>query len=112
MAIPLCPSDLTDAEWAVLAPLLPPAKPHGRPRSVDLRRLVNGLFDVLRSGCAWRYLPREDDPWQTVYYYFRRWRLDGTWACIHAQVRELARLHAGRDPTPAPRLSTASPSKR
>lgn len=101
MAIPVYPSDVTDAEWAVLAPLLPPPKPRGRPRTVDLRRIVNGLFYVLRSGCAWRYLPREYGPWQTVYWYFRQWRLDGTWMQIHARLRELARLHAGRDPTPS-----------
>jgi putative transposase len=95
------PSDLNDAEWALLAPLIPPAKPHGRPRAVDVRRVVHGLFSVLRSGCAWRYLPREYGPWQTVYWYFRQWRLDGTWARIHTQLRELARLHAGRDPTPS-----------
>ncbi|HEX9036382.1 MAG TPA: IS5 family transposase [Ktedonobacterales bacterium] len=101
MATHVYPSDLTDAEWALLAPLIPPAKPGGRPRSVDIRRILNGLFYVLRSGCAWRYLPREYGPWQTVYWYFRQWRLDGTWIRMHTQLRELARLHAGRDPTPS-----------
>ncbi|HET8907482.1 MAG TPA: IS5 family transposase [Ktedonobacterales bacterium] len=95
---------MNENEWALLTPLIPPAKPGGRPRSVDVRRIVNGLFYVLRTGCAWasgRYLPREYGPWQTVYWYFRQWRLDGTWAEIHARLRELARLHAGRDPTPS-----------
>lgn len=101
MAFPVYPSDLTDAEWAVLAPLIPPSKPHGRPRSTDMRRISNGVFYVLRSGCAWRYLPREYGAWQTVYHYFRQWRRDGTWVQIHAHLRELARLHAGRDPTPS-----------
>lgn len=101
MATQVYPSDLNEEEWALLAPLIPPAKPRGRPRSVEVRRIVNGLFYVLRSGCAWRYLPREYGPWQTVYWYFRQWRLDGTWARIHTQLRELARLHAGRDPTPS-----------
>ena len=101
MATQVYPSDLTDAEWALLAPLIPAAKPGGRPRSVDTRRIVNGLFYLLRSGCAWRYLPRDYGPWQTVYWYFRQWRLDGTWAAMHTQLRELARLHAGRDPTPS-----------
>jgi transposase len=70
MAIPVYPSDLTNAEWALLAPLIPDAKPGGRPRSADMRRIVNGIFYVLRSGCAWRYLPREhgtnedDNSWQ------------------------------------------------
>src|SRR5262245_46008039 len=101
MAIPVYPSDLNEAEWAVLAPLIPAAKPGGRPRSLDMRRISNGIFYVLRSGCAWRYLPREYGPWQTVYYYFRRFRLDGTWVFMHAQLRELERLHVGRDPTPS-----------
>jgi putative transposase len=101
VATQVYPSDVNDEEWALLVPLIPPAKPRGRPRSVDMRRIFNGLFYILRSGCAWRYLPREYGPWQTVYWYFRHWRLDGTWAHIHAQLRELARLHAGRDPTPS-----------
>jgi hypothetical protein len=80
MALPVYPSDLTEQEWDLLAPLIPAAKPGGRPRSADMRRITNGIFYVLRSGCAWRYLPREYGVWSTVYYYFRRWRLDGTWA--------------------------------
>ena len=66
MASQVYPSDVNDAEWAVLAPLIPSAKPRGRPRSVEMRRIVNGVFYVLRSGCVWRYLPREYGPWQTV----------------------------------------------
>jgi transposase len=67
---PVYPSDLTDAEWSVFAPLLPAAKPGGRPRSVNLRRVVNGLFYRVRAGCAWvpgRYLPRDYGPWSTVH---------------------------------------------
>jgi len=101
MALPVYPSDLTDQEWALLAPLIPVSKPHGRPRSRDMRQITNGVFYVLRTGCPWRYLPLEYGPWQTVYYYFRQWRRDGTWLEIHARLRELARLHAGRDPTPS-----------
>jgi transposase len=70
MAVPVYPSDLTDDAWALLAPLIPSSKPHGRPRSSDMRRLTNGVFYVLRTGCAWvsgRYLPRDYGPWQTVY---------------------------------------------
>jgi transposase len=59
MAFSVYPSDVNDAEWALLAPLIPLAKPGGRPRSVSMRRIVNGLFYRLRTGCAWRYLPRE-----------------------------------------------------
>lgn len=101
MATITYPSDLTDAEWRVVAPLLPPAKPGGRPRSVDVRRILNGLFYLVRSGCAWRYLPRDYGPWSTVYHYFRTWRNDGRWEQVHAQLRELARHHAGHDPTPS-----------
>jgi putative transposase len=101
MAFPVYPSDVTDEEWALLVPLIPTSKPHGRPRSSDMRRITNGVFYVLRTGCAWRYLPREYGAWQTVYYYFRQWRRDGTWVQIHAHLRELARLHVGRDPTPS-----------
>jgi putative transposase len=62
----LSPADLSEREWAILAPLLPPPKPGGRPRAVELRRIRNGLFPVLRSGCQWRLLPREYGPWSTV----------------------------------------------
>jgi transposase len=95
------PSDLSDHEWSLLAPLLPPAKPGGRPRSVDLRRILNGIFYLLRTGCAWRYLPREYGPWTTAFHYFRRWRLDTTWASIQAILREQVRLQVGRAPTPS-----------
>lgn len=68
---------MTDAEWRVSAPLLPAAKPGGRPRSVDLRRVLNDLFYLVRSGFAWRYLPRDYGPWSTVYHCFRIWRNEG-----------------------------------
>ncbi len=95
------PSDLSDREWAILLPLLPPPKPGGRPRSVDLRRILDGIFYVLRSGCQWRLLPREYGPWSTVYGYFRAWRLDGTWERLHTTLRERVRQAAGRQPTPS-----------
>jgi transposase len=97
----LYPSDLSDREWAILAPLLPPPKPGGRPRTVDLRLIVDGIFHVLRSGCQWRLLPREYGPWSTVYGYLRAWRLDGTWERIHQTLRERLRLRLGRQPTPS-----------
>src|SRR5579871_2410854 len=97
----LYPSDVTDAEWMVLASLLPPAKPGGRPRSVDLRQILNGIFYLVRSGCAWRMLPHEYPPNKTVYHYFRQWRNDGTWERIHACLREQERQRKGRDPTPS-----------
>lgn len=93
--------DLSEREWAILAPLLPPPKPGGRPRSVDLRRIVDGIFHVLRSGCQWRLLPREYGPWPTVYGYFRAWRLHGTWEQVHAALRSQLRQAVGRQPTPS-----------
>ncbi|MHB8577375.1 MAG: IS5 family transposase [Dehalococcoidia bacterium] len=93
-------TDLTDPEYRELEPLLPvPAAP-GRPRLHPLRELLDGIFSSVRSGCAWRLLPHEFPPWQTVYHYFRRWRLDGTWEQIHTALRERLRRHVGRDPQP------------
>lgn len=91
MARQVYPSDLTDAEWALLSGLLPPAKPGGRPRSVDVRRIINGLLYLVRAGCAWRYLPREYGPWSTVHGVALfspvswRWHL-GTGACAAART--------------------------
>jgi putative transposase len=92
----LYPCDLTDAEWVQLAPLLPVPARRGRPRSWPLRMLVNALFYVLRTGCAWRYLPREYPPWQTAYATFRQWRLHGVWQQVHEALRRAGRLRAGR----------------
>jgi putative transposase len=100
-ALAFYPSDLSDREWALLEPLLPAAKPGGRPRSVDLRQVLNGLFYLLRTGCAWRYLPREYGPWSTVFHYFRSWRRHGTWEQVHAVLRERLRRAVGREPTPS-----------
>ena len=95
------PSDLTAAQWRVLAPLLPPVKPGGRPRSVDLREVLNGILYVLRNGCTWRALPHDLPPWGTVWWYFRTWRQDGTWARVREALRPLVRQRAGHDPTPS-----------
>jgi len=94
------PSDLTDNQWAVLEPLIP-ASHGGHPRAVDMRRVVNGILHRNRSGCQWRLLPKEYPPWQTVYYYFAKWRDDGTWERLNKHLRTLVRLVAGRDPTPS-----------
>jgi transposase len=95
------PSDLTDEQWAAIAPLIPPPKRGGRPRSVDMRELINAIFYQNRSGCQWRMLPSEFAPWGTVHYYYRQWRLDGTWARIHDTLREKVRLKAGKQATPS-----------
>src|SRR4029453_16207667 len=72
-------SDLTDAEWTLLEPLLPPESPVGRPRLHSLRSILNAIFYELRTGGAWRFLPQEWPPWKTVYHSWRTWRRDGTW---------------------------------
>lgn len=91
------PTDLRDAEWAILQPLLPPAWT-GRPRTRDLRQIVNGILYVLRAGCAWRLAPNEFGPWVTVYYYFRKWRDDGTWERLNHELRRRERIRQGRKP--------------
>lgn len=95
------PSDLTDEQWQIIAPLLPAAKPGGRPRSVDLREVINGIFYLNRSGCAWRLLPHEFPPWGTVHYYARQWRRNGAWEHIMTTLRERVRKEANREPTPS-----------
>src|SRR2546421_7996635 len=92
-------SDLTDEQWALLEPLLPKPKRMGRP-PVDLREVVNGILYLVRTGCPWRYLPRDFPPWSTVHTWYRRWRTDGTWERIHEALRQRVRRRAGRDPSP------------
>src|SRR4051795_12375958 len=94
------PSDLTDAQWAVFEPLLPPASALGRPRKAEPRDLVDAILYRNRNGCTWRALPRDFPPWRTVYNYFIRWRDDGTWQSIHDTLRGEVRRRAGREPTP------------
>ena len=93
-------TDLSDAEWTRLEPLLPAAQT-GHPRHHRLRTIVNALLYVLRTGCAWRLLPADWPPWQSVYYYLRKWRQDGTLARIHTIVREQLRRAMGRHPQPS-----------
>ncbi len=89
-------SDLTDEEWSHLQPLIPPAKPGGRPRDSDMREILNAALYVLRHGGGWRRLPRDFPPWQTVYSYVRTWRKDGTWAVLLAGLRQV--VHCGDEP--------------
>jgi len=97
----LYPSDVNDVEWTILEPLIPPAKRGGRRRSVNMREIVNAIFYILRSGCAWRMLPHDLPAWQTVYGYFRQWRKDGIWEHMNDALREAVRTQAGRDPEPS-----------
>ena len=94
-------TDLTDAEWEQLEPLIPATKPGGRPRKYDMREVLNAIFYLLRAGCAWRLLPHEFPCWKTVYDYFRNWRRAGVWEQIHARLREQVRWRAGREATPS-----------
>jgi putative transposase len=105
------PSDLTDAEWAVLAPLVPPPKPGGRPPTHDRREIVNAILYVLRTGCQWRSLPHDLPPWGTAWWWFRSWRLDGTWERINAALRERVRVRAGRHPTPSAAILDSQSAK-
>jgi putative transposase len=94
-------TDLSDAEWGCLAGHFPAPKATGRPRLHELREILDAIFYVLKSGCAWRLLPHDFPPWKTVYHYFRSWRLDGTWEKMHAALRERVRVRLERNPQPS-----------
>ena len=104
-------TDLSDEEWEILRPLVPEAKPGGRPRAHETRELLNAIFYVLRGGCAWRLLPHDFLPWQTAYHYFRQWRLDGTWETIHTALRERLRRLLGRESTPSAAIIDSQTAK-
>jgi putative transposase len=95
------PSDLTDEQWSVVARMIPPPLPGGRPRSVDMRQVLNGVLYLNRTGCSWRQLPHDLPPWGTVHYYYRRFRREGVWEGIHDRLREKVRVAAGKKPTPS-----------
>ncbi|MFI6802623.1 IS5 family transposase [Streptosporangium canum] len=95
------PTDLSDPEWESLAPLIPPAKPGGRPAVHERREIVNALAYWLRAGCAWRLLPHDLPPWQTVYHYWRLWRIEGRWEQITTVLRERERVRQGRHLLPS-----------
>ena len=94
-------SNLSDHEWEILVPLIPLAKPGGRPRKWPMRTILDAIFYVLKTGCQWRMIPREFPPWSTVHHYFRMWRLDGTWGRINTALRERLRTRAGHDRQPS-----------
>src|SRR5205823_12328812 len=98
------PSDLTDEQWAIVSPMIPPAKQNprgGRPREVDMREVLNTLLYLNRSGCQWDLLPHDLLPKSTVYDYFSQWRDDGTWQQMLDTLREAVRQQAGRHPAPS-----------
>lgn len=91
MRTPTYPSDLSDAQWALIKPVLPPAKPGGRPRKTNLRDVVDAIFYILKTGCQWAYLPQDFPPKSTVWEYFDQWQNDGTVELIHDKLRTKVR---------------------
>ena len=94
-------TDLTDAAWAFVAPVLPAARPGGRPRTTNLRAVLNAIFYLLRTGCQWRLLPCEYPPCGTVYHYFQAWQNSGVWVHLHRVLYEQARRQSGRSACPS-----------
>ena len=92
------PSDISDAQWALVSPLLPPQKPGGVDRQVDLRQILNAIFYRTRTGCSWEMLPNDFPPKSTVYEYYRNWQKDGTWSRIHDAMRSRVRAQRGKKP--------------
>jgi len=95
------PSDLTEGQWARIAPLLPGGGTRGQPRIWPLREIVDAIGYVLHNGTVWRALPHDFPPWPTVWTYFRDWRDDGTWKRVHATLHRQVRQAQGRDPEPS-----------
>ncbi len=96
------PSDLSDKEWEIIKPYFPDFKTNrGRKRVHSYREILNAIFYLLRSGCAWRMLPHEFPPWKTVYHYFRLWRIYGIWERINTVLRIELRILSGREPEPS-----------
>jgi putative transposase len=95
------PTDLSDSEWACLEPHLLTPQATGRPRIHSPREILDAIFYVLRSGCPWRLLPHDFPPWKTVFHYFRKWRIDGSWERINRAVRERLRVRLGRNSQPS-----------
>jgi transposase len=94
-------SDLTDEQWSLIEPHIPPPRPGGRPREAEMREVINGILYLNRTGCQWRALPHDLPPWGTVAYYFYAFRRDGTWQRLHDTLRQDVRVAAGREPTPS-----------
>lgn len=93
------PSDLTDTQWALISPLIPKAKPGGRPRSVDMLNVLNAILYINRTGTQWRYLPEKYPPRSTVFEYFSQWQKDGTWDLMNNTLRESVRLQSAHKST-------------
>jgi len=105
------PSDLSDAEWECHRRYLLPAPRRGRPRTHSLRTILDAIFSVLRTGCAWRYLPCNFPPWPTVFYHFRRFRLQGIWSLLLRALRAAERERVGRNAQPSAAIMDAQSIK-
>ncbi len=105
------PTDLTEEQWTILAPLIPPAHKNCRPRQADMHEVVNAILYLLRTGCAWRLLPHDLPKWRTVYYYFAKWRKCGVWKKIHDKLHERMREQEGRDAQPSAAIIDSQSAK-
>ncbi len=104
-------TDLTDAEWEVLEPHVAAPRKRGRPRTHHPREILDAVFYVLKSGCPWRLLPRDFPPWETVYWWFGRWRTDGTFERLNAALRERLRSRLGREALPSAGIADSQTTK-
>jgi len=95
------PSDVTVEQWKRIEPMIPPAKHGGRPRTSNMRDIINAIFYLLRSGCSWRMLPHDLPPWGTVHYYYRQYRIEGVWEKINDELNRSLRIEDGREATPS-----------
>src|SRR5215211_5858680 len=104
-------TDLSDAEWECLQIHVPSPNKRGRPRTHDTREILNAIFYVLKSGCPWRLVPKNFPPWETVYWWFGRWRMDGTFERLNGALRERVRSRLGRDPLPSAGIADSQSTK-
>lgn len=95
------PTDVSDAQWALIEPLIPQVRPGGRPLKYPRREIVNAVLYVLRAGCSWRLMPHDFPHWEDVYYWYNEWSQDGTWERVHDQLKRRLRIHLGKDPEPS-----------
>src|SRR5215475_15688936 len=105
------PSDLTEEEWALVAPMIPPAKRGGRPRDVNVREVLNAILYVLWTGCQWNALPKDLPPKSTAHHYFMLWDWDGTLERIHHALYVAAREHEGREASPSTAIIDSQTAK-
>lgn len=104
-------TDLKEFEWRIIEPLIPGAKEGGRPRTTNIREILNAIFYVIRTGCAWEMIPNDFPPSSTVYYYFRKWERKGIWQEINNELRQAVRIQLGRNPSPSAAIADSQSVK-